>query len=133
MAAPVEMVVGDKATSASKSHSQAEKRRSDRINAQLTSLRKLIPKSDKKTQNQGSEKPAKGECRARQILPFSTVPQSVTVETRGCRSIILPPAVDPFQNQIRSSDFSSRKHIRGRGTKHISPRPSLPPFSSGHH
>lgn len=33
--------------SASKSHSQAEKRRRDRINAQLATLRKLIPKSDK--------------------------------------------------------------------------------------
>ncbi|XLT09097.1 hypothetical protein HN51_054890 [Arachis hypogaea] len=41
------MVAGDRAVSASKSHSQAEKRRRDRINAQLTSLRKLIPKSDK--------------------------------------------------------------------------------------
>ncbi|XP_028803783.1 transcription factor bHLH51 [Neltuma alba] len=37
----------DKASSASKSHSQAEKRRRDRINAQLATLRKLIPKSDK--------------------------------------------------------------------------------------
>lgn len=35
------------ASSASKSHSLAEKRRRDRINAQLASLRKLIPKSDK--------------------------------------------------------------------------------------
>ncbi|KAG2723936.1 hypothetical protein I3843_02G170500 [Carya illinoinensis] len=32
---------------ASKSHSQAEKRRRDRINTQLSTLRKLIPKSDK--------------------------------------------------------------------------------------
>ncbi|KAL1308002.1 hypothetical protein HN51_049916 [Arachis hypogaea] len=37
----------DRAASASKSHSQAEKRRRDRINAQLATLRKLIPKSDK--------------------------------------------------------------------------------------
>ncbi|XP_062092468.1 transcription factor bHLH51 [Humulus lupulus] len=37
----------DKAAAASKSHSQAEKRRRDRINAQLATLRKLIPKSDK--------------------------------------------------------------------------------------
>ena len=37
----------DKATAASKSHSQAEKRRRDRINSQLSTLRKLIPKSDK--------------------------------------------------------------------------------------
>lgn len=35
--------------SASKSHSQAEKRRRDRINAHLATLRKLIPKSDKVT------------------------------------------------------------------------------------
>ncbi|KAH7853814.1 hypothetical protein Vadar_006880 [Vaccinium darrowii] len=33
--------------SASRNHSQAEKRRRDRINAQLATLRKLIPKSDK--------------------------------------------------------------------------------------
>ncbi|RDX90665.1 Transcription factor bHLH51 [Mucuna pruriens] len=37
----------DRAVTASKSHSQAEKRRRDRINAQLATLRKLIPKSDK--------------------------------------------------------------------------------------
>ncbi|RYR46431.1 hypothetical protein Ahy_A07g032169 [Arachis hypogaea] len=37
----------DRPASASKSHSQAEKRRRDRINAQLATLRKLIPKSDK--------------------------------------------------------------------------------------
>ncbi|GAB2303403.1 hypothetical protein Dimus_037394 [Dionaea muscipula] len=35
------------AAGSSKSHSLAEKRRRDRINAQLTSLRKLIPKSEK--------------------------------------------------------------------------------------
>ncbi|KAL4374559.1 hypothetical protein AHAS_Ahas05G0193900 [Arachis hypogaea] len=37
----------DRAASASKSHSQAEKRRREKINAQLATLRKLIPKSDK--------------------------------------------------------------------------------------
>ncbi|KAK7300511.1 hypothetical protein RJT34_11356 [Clitoria ternatea] len=41
--APIE----DRTAIASKSHSQAEKRRRDRINAQLATLRKLIPKSDK--------------------------------------------------------------------------------------
>ncbi|XP_038885248.1 transcription factor bHLH51 [Benincasa hispida] len=41
------MIAEDRAASASKSHSQAEKRRRDRINAQLATLRKLIPKSDK--------------------------------------------------------------------------------------
>ncbi|KAA3482023.1 transcription factor bHLH51 [Gossypium australe] len=40
-------VIPDKATVASKSHSEAEKRRRDRINSQLTALRKLIPKSNK--------------------------------------------------------------------------------------
>ncbi|KAA8534049.1 hypothetical protein F0562_031566 [Nyssa sinensis] len=44
---PFEGFSDDKAASASKSHSQAEKRRRDRINAQLATLRKLIPKSDK--------------------------------------------------------------------------------------
>ncbi|KAM7499386.1 hypothetical protein LguiA_023800 [Lonicera macranthoides] len=37
----------DRAVSASKSHSLAEKRRRDRINSQLATLRKLIPRSDK--------------------------------------------------------------------------------------
>ncbi|KAL3521243.1 hypothetical protein ACH5RR_019392 [Cinchona calisaya] len=37
----------DRAASASRSHSEAEKRRRDRINAQLATLRKLIPKSEK--------------------------------------------------------------------------------------
>ncbi|MED6107265.1 hypothetical protein PIB30_012387 [Stylosanthes scabra] len=44
---PFEGFPEDRAASASKSHSQAEKRRRDRINAQLATLRKLIPKSDK--------------------------------------------------------------------------------------
>ncbi|RHN68421.1 putative transcription factor bHLH family [Medicago truncatula] len=44
---PIEGSVEDRAASASKSHSQAEKRRRDRINTQLANLRKLIPKSDK--------------------------------------------------------------------------------------
>lgn len=37
----------DRAATASRSHSEAEKRRRDRINAQLATLRKLIPKSEK--------------------------------------------------------------------------------------
>lgn len=42
-----QIVAEDRATAVSKSHSQAEKRRRDRINAQLATLRKLIPKSEK--------------------------------------------------------------------------------------
>ncbi|TKY47562.1 Transcription factor bHLH51 [Spatholobus suberectus] len=44
---PIEGAAEERAISASKSHSQAEKRRRDRINTQLATLRKLIPKSDK--------------------------------------------------------------------------------------
>ncbi|KAA8539558.1 hypothetical protein F0562_026250 [Nyssa sinensis] len=44
---PFEEIAEEKAASSSKSHSQAEKRRRDRINSQLATLRKLIPKSDK--------------------------------------------------------------------------------------
>lgn len=44
---PIQDTSEDKAASVSKSHSQAEKRRRDRINAQLGILRKLIPKSEK--------------------------------------------------------------------------------------
>ncbi|KAE9614987.1 hypothetical protein Lal_00048440 [Lupinus albus] len=44
---PIEEAAEHRAASASNNHSQAEKRRRDRINAQLATLRKLIPKSDK--------------------------------------------------------------------------------------
>lgn len=44
---PSEDVAEDRAASASRSHSEAEKRRRDRINAQFSTLRKLIPKSEK--------------------------------------------------------------------------------------
>ncbi|KAL3630571.1 hypothetical protein CASFOL_023555 [Castilleja foliolosa] len=45
---PYEEVAGDRtASSASRSHSEAEKRRRDRINAQLATLKKLIPMSEK--------------------------------------------------------------------------------------
>lgn len=46
---PIDGVAEDRAAAASKSHSLAEKRRRDRINTQLATLRKLIPKSDKVT------------------------------------------------------------------------------------
>ncbi|KAH7548346.1 hypothetical protein ACOSQ2_032581 [Xanthoceras sorbifolium] len=42
-----EEVAEEKAASVSRSHSQAEKRRRDRINSHLATLRKLIPKSEK--------------------------------------------------------------------------------------
>ena len=44
---PIQEASENKAASSSKSHSQAEKRRRDRINEQLGILRKLIPKSEK--------------------------------------------------------------------------------------
>ncbi|KAL1535496.1 transcription factor bHLH51-like [Salvia divinorum] len=44
---PPTSAADDRAASASRSHSEAEKRRRDRINAQLSTLRKLIPKSEK--------------------------------------------------------------------------------------
>lgn len=44
---PVEGFAEGRAASASKSHSEAEKRRRDRINAQLATLRRLIPQSEK--------------------------------------------------------------------------------------
>ena len=56
---PIEGVADDgggASASSSKSHSQAEKRRRDRINAQLATLRKLIPKSDKVNKNSLSQK-----------------------------------------------------------------------------
>lgn len=46
-AIPIQEASEDKAASSSRSHSQAEKRRRDRISAQLGILRKLIPKSEK--------------------------------------------------------------------------------------
>lgn len=44
---PIEGFMEARAPSSSRSHSEAEKRRRDRINAQLATLRKLIPKSEK--------------------------------------------------------------------------------------
>nr|KJB76221.1 hypothetical protein B456_012G078100 [Gossypium raimondii] len=44
---PVEEIAEDTATTVYTSHSQAEKRRRDRINAQLSALRELIPMSHK--------------------------------------------------------------------------------------
>lgn len=44
---PFHEVEEDRAASASKTHSQAEKRRRDRINSHLATLRKLMSKSDK--------------------------------------------------------------------------------------
>lgn len=46
-AVPIEGLMEARAPSSSRSHSEAEKRRRDRINAQLATLRKLIPKSEK--------------------------------------------------------------------------------------
>ncbi|KAK9168089.1 hypothetical protein Syun_000229 [Stephania yunnanensis] len=43
----VEAMAEDRAAAASKSHSQAEKRRRERINSHLSTLRRLIPRSDK--------------------------------------------------------------------------------------
>ncbi|KAB2034325.1 hypothetical protein ERO13_D04G069500v2 [Gossypium hirsutum] len=44
---PVEEIAEDTATTVYTSHSQAEKRRRDRINAQISALRELIPMSHK--------------------------------------------------------------------------------------
>lgn len=44
---PIEGFMDARAPSSSRSHSEAEKRRRDRINAQLATLRKHIPKSEK--------------------------------------------------------------------------------------
>ncbi|MBA0750604.1 hypothetical protein Gogos_002010, partial [Gossypium gossypioides] len=44
---PVEEIAEDTATTVYTSHSQAERRRKDRINAQLSALRELIPMSHK--------------------------------------------------------------------------------------
>lgn len=55
---PIDGFVEDRAAAASKSHSLAEKRRRDRINAQLATLRKLIPKSDKVTLSHTNTQPS---------------------------------------------------------------------------
>ncbi|MBA0630433.1 hypothetical protein Godav_002533, partial [Gossypium davidsonii] len=47
---PVEEIAEDTATTVYTSHSQAEKRRRDRINAQLSALRELVPMSHKMDQ-----------------------------------------------------------------------------------
>ncbi|XAR71912.1 hypothetical protein NMG60_11018365 [Bertholletia excelsa] len=78
----------DRAASASKSHSQAEKRRRDRINAQLATLRKLIPKSDKmdKAALLGSvvEQVKDLKRKASEVSKSGTVPTDVDEVTVDC-------------------------------------------------
>ncbi|KAK4480695.1 hypothetical protein RD792_013777 [Penstemon davidsonii] len=66
------------AGSASRSHSEAEKRRRDRINAQLSTLRKLIPKSEKLDKaallGQVVEHVKELSTKAKEVSKLSTIP-----------------------------------------------------------
>ncbi|KAJ4971468.1 hypothetical protein NE237_004567 [Protea cynaroides] len=78
----------DRATVASKSHRQAEKRRRERINAHLAALRKLIPRSDKmdKATLLGSviEHTKDLKTRAAEISQALLVPTEVDEVTINC-------------------------------------------------
>ncbi|OMO50069.1 hypothetical protein CCACVL1_30657 [Corchorus capsularis] len=88
---PIEGIAEDKATAVSKSHSQAEKRRRDRINAQLAALRKLIPKSDKmdKAALLGSaiEQVKDLKQKATEVSKIFTVPTEIDEVTVDCDDV----------------------------------------------
>ncbi|KAK4433305.1 Transcription factor [Sesamum alatum] len=75
---PFEGSAEDRTASASRSHSEAEKRRRDRINAQLATLRKLIPKSEKMDKaallGQVVDHVKEQSERAKEVSKFSTIP-----------------------------------------------------------
>ncbi|KAI3458521.1 hypothetical protein Pfo_015184 [Paulownia fortunei] len=77
-APPFEGVAEDRTASASRSHSEAEKRRRDRINAQLATLRKLIPKSEKMDKaallGHVVDHVKEQSKRAKEVSKFSTIP-----------------------------------------------------------
>ncbi|KAL0299299.1 UNVERIFIED_CONTAM: Transcription factor [Sesamum radiatum] len=77
-AAPFDGAAEDRTASASRSHSEAEKRRRDRINAQLATLRKLIPKSEKMDKaallGQVVDHVKEQSERAKEVSKFSTIP-----------------------------------------------------------
>ncbi|XP_022887145.1 transcription factor bHLH51-like [Olea europaea var. sylvestris] len=79
--APFEGVAEDRGGSASRSHSEAEKRRRDRINGQLATLRKLIPKSEKMDKaallGQVVEHVKDLRQKAKEISKISTIPTDI--------------------------------------------------------
>ncbi|XVF24156.1 hypothetical protein REPUB_Repub13aG0102900 [Reevesia pubescens] len=97
---PIEGVAEDRSTTVSKSHSQAEKRRRDRINAQLAALRKLIPKSDKmdKAALLGSaiEKVKDLKLKATEISKAFTIPTEIDEVTVDCD---LPEDINPTKTR----------------------------------
>ncbi|EOY17729.1 Myc-type [Theobroma cacao] len=102
---PIEGVAEDRATVVSKSHSQAEKRRRDRINAQLAALRKLIPKSDKmdKAALLGSaiEHVKDLKRKATEVSKAFTIPTEVDEVTVDCD---LPENISPPTNPRQTKD-----------------------------
>ncbi|KAL7107618.1 hypothetical protein ACP275_06G066600 [Erythranthe tilingii] len=78
VAPPFEGSPEDRAATASRSHSEAEKRRRDRINAQLATLRKLIPMSEKMDKavllGHAVEQIKEQSKRAKEVSKVSTIP-----------------------------------------------------------
>ncbi|XP_022764980.1 transcription factor bHLH51-like [Durio zibethinus] len=97
---PIEGAAEDRATTVTKSHSQAEKRRRDRINAQLAALRKLIPKSDKmdKAALLGSaiEQVKDLKRKATEISKVFTIPTETDEVTVDCD---LPEDISPINTR----------------------------------
>ncbi|EYU20034.1 hypothetical protein ABFS82_06G065300 [Erythranthe guttata] len=77
-APPFEGSPEERAATASRSHSEAEKRRRDRINAQLSTLRKLIPMSEKMDKavllGHAVEQIKEQSKRAKEVSKLSTIP-----------------------------------------------------------
>ncbi|XP_050209266.1 transcription factor bHLH51 [Mercurialis annua] len=103
----------DKAASVSKNHSQAEKRRRDRINAQLGVLRKLIPRSDKMDKaallESAIDQVKELKIQAKEISKAITIPtefDEVTVDNIGDSDDVIPSTSTAKENNniyIRAS------------------------------
>ncbi|XVE52468.1 hypothetical protein DITRI_Ditri02bG0124200 [Diplodiscus trichospermus] len=109
---PIHGVAEDRATTVSKSHSQAEKRRRDRINTQLAALRKLIPMSDKmdKAALLGNviEHVKDLKQKATEISKAFTIPTEIDEVTVDCD---LPEDISPTDARQNKDKFFIRASV----------------------
>ncbi|XP_010689462.2 transcription factor bHLH51 [Beta vulgaris subsp. vulgaris] len=107
----------DKAAAAASSHShrQAEKRRRDRINGQLTRLRRLIPKSDKMDKAALLEKVVEQvkdlKRKASEINKFFTIPTESDDITIDCHTETMQEK-DSFPSTIIDHDHKENHPFR---------------------
>ncbi|GFQ04847.1 transcription factor bhlh51 [Phtheirospermum japonicum] len=110
---PWEGAAGDRTASASRSHSEAEKRRRDRINAQLATLRKLIPKSEK------MDKAALLGHVVDHVKEQSKLAKEVS------KSSTIPTETDEVTIDVHSNDDDDDQHVYMKASICCDDRPEL--------